>query len=53
MEVLSPANVTLQSWPADRPPKDYDDPNPGVSVVGFTVPLKTGEKVTLTVALQP
>lgn len=53
LEVLSPSAVTVQVWPADRPPKDYDEPNPGVSVVGFKAPLKAGEKATLKVILQP
>jgi hypothetical protein len=53
LEVLSPSSVTVQAWPADRPPKAYDDPNPGVSVVGFTTPLEAGEKATLKIALQP
>ena len=52
-EVLSPAKVTIESWPADPPPRDYDKPNPGVSVVGFTVPIQAGEKLGLKVLLQP
>lgn len=53
LEVLSPASATLQSWPADPPPHDYDARNPGVSIVGFTVPVGAGEKATLKVMLQP
>jgi hypothetical protein len=53
IEVLSPAGATLQSWPADPPPHDYDERNPGVSVVGFTVPVGAGEKATLKLLLQP
>jgi hypothetical protein len=52
-EVLSPAGVTIEAWPADRPAREYDDPNPGVSVVGFTVPIQPGEKRLLKVSLQP
>lgn len=53
LEVLSPAGVTLTAWPADHPPHDYDEPNPGVSVVGFTAPVKAGEKVKWEVVLTP
>ena len=52
-EVLSPARVTIESWPADPPPRDYDARNPGVSVVGFTVPIQAGEKLGLKVLLRP
>jgi hypothetical protein len=51
-EVLSPAKVTIESWPADAPPRDYDSRNPGVSVVGFTVPIQPGEKLSLKVSLR-
>ncbi len=53
LEVLSPTKVTLQSWPADPPPKDFDARNPGVSIIGFTVPVEAGQKVALKVSLQP
>ena len=52
-EVLSPAKVTVESWPADAPPRDYDSRNPGVSIVGFTVPIQAGEKLGLKVLLGP
>jgi hypothetical protein len=52
-EVLSPAEVTIESWPAETPPKDYDARNPGVSIVGFTVPIHAGEKLGLKVLLRP
>jgi hypothetical protein len=51
IEVLSPVGVTLQVWQAHPPPHDFDEPNPGVSVVGFTVPLAAGEERTLKVVL--
>ena len=50
---VSPARATIQAWPADAPPRDYDSRNPGVSVVGFTVPIEAGEKLGLKVLLQP
>jgi hypothetical protein len=53
LEVLSPGTVNLQSWSAERPPKEYDARNPGVSVVGFIVPVASGEQVSLKVSLQP
>jgi len=53
LEVLSPAEVEIESWPADPPPRDYDKRNPGVSIVGFTVPIEAGEKLGLKVLLQP
>ncbi len=51
MEVAAPADIVIKSWSADPPPKDYDAPNPGVSVVGFERELKAGEAVTFKVAL--
>jgi hypothetical protein len=53
IEVASPAGVSLHSWPADPPPHDFDEPNPGVSVVGFTVPVGAGQEVVLKVVLTP
>lgn len=50
-EVISPRSVTLTSWPANPPPHDYDAPNPGVSVVGFEVPLAAGRSETIKVVL--
>jgi hypothetical protein len=53
MQVTAPTPVSITSWPADRPPKPYDEPNPGISVVGFYVPVKPGERITVKVELQP
>ena len=50
MEILSPANAAIKSWPAD-PPRDYDAPNPGVSIVGFEQDLKAGDSVILKISL--
>jgi len=52
-EVLSPARATIESWPANPPPRDYDKPNPGVSIVGFTVPIEPGQELSLKVQLRP
>jgi hypothetical protein len=53
IEVISPAGAKWQSWPADPPPHDFDERNPGASVVGFIVPLAAGQETTLKVALTP
>lgn len=53
IEVLSPSGPELRVWPADPPPHDFDEPNPGVSIVGFMVPLVAGQEVTVKVALTP
>jgi hypothetical protein len=52
-EVLAPAQATIESWSAEAPRHDYDTPNPGVSVVGFVVPIQPNEKVVLKVRLEP
>lgn len=48
-EVLSPGKVTVEAWSADPPPRDYDNPNPGISIVGFTATVPPGEKLCLKV----
>ena len=53
IEVLAPAGVQLRVWPADPPPHDFDEPNPGVSLVGFTAPLAARQAVTWRVRLTP
>jgi hypothetical protein len=53
LEVLSPAGAQLHSWPAHPPPHDFDEPNPGVSVVGFVTPLAAGQAAVLKVRLTP
>ena len=53
IEVVSPAGATLQVWPANPPPHDFDEPNPGVSVVGFTAPLAAGQSAVWKVVLTP
>lgn len=53
IELAAPGNPRLESWPANPPPSDFDAPNPGVSVIGFTVPVNPGERVTLKVTLRP
>lgn len=53
LEVSSPAGVTIESWSAERPKGEFDNPNPGVTVVGFIVPAKAGANVKLEVLLRP
>lgn len=53
LEIAVPGNLSLESWPANPPPGEFDAPNPGVSVVGFTVPVAAAEAVTLRVVLRP
>ena len=53
IEVVSPAGATLQVWPANPPPHDFDEPNPGVSVVGFSAPLAAGQSAVWKVVLTP
>lgn len=51
LEVVSPTEAKLRSWPADPPPNDFDEPNPGVSVVGFIAPLPAGQDASWMVRL--
>jgi hypothetical protein len=51
MEVATETDVALRAWSANPPPRDYDAPNPGMSIVGFERELKPGEKTTIKVTL--
>jgi hypothetical protein len=53
LEVVSPKGVKVESWSAEQPKGEFDNPNPGVSVAGFIVPAKAGENVKLQVLLKP
>jgi hypothetical protein len=53
IEVAAPASAALHSWPANPPPREFDAPNPGVSIVGFTVTVPPAQAVTLKVLLLP
>jgi hypothetical protein len=53
LEIAAAASTALHSWPANPPPREFDAPNPGVSVVGFTVPVAAEESVTVKVILRP
>jgi hypothetical protein len=52
LQVAEPAQVSLKTWSTD-PPRDYDAPNPGTTLVGFEVQLPAPGKSALTVLLIP
>ena len=52
MEVESATTIALQSWSA-KPPHEFDEPNPGVSIVGFMIPVPAGQEVKVKVVLTP
>lgn len=52
LRVQEPAQVTMKTWSTD-PPRDYDAPNPGTTLVGFEITLPAGAKQALTVLLLP
>jgi hypothetical protein len=52
LQVQEPATITMKTWSTD-PPKDYDAPNPGTTLVGFEIKLPASSKTAVTVALVP
>jgi hypothetical protein len=52
VKVVEPATVTLKSWPA-QPPHDYDEPNPGVYMLGFEESYNAQKPIAITVELIP
>jgi len=52
LRVQQPAGVTMKTWSTD-PPRDYDAPNPGTTLVGFEVTVPKGTKRDITVLLLP
>jgi hypothetical protein len=52
LHVQQPAGVTLQTW-STAPPRDYDAPNPGTTLVGFEVAVPAQAKREITVLLLP
>ena len=52
LQVQEPATVTLKTWPT-VPPRNYDAPNPGTTLVGFEVTVPANTKANLTVLLLP
>ncbi len=52
LQVKGPGNIKMQSWSTD-PPNSYDAPNPGTTMVGFTVTLPANSKNAFDVTLVP
>lgn len=52
LQVQEPATITMKTW-STNPPKDYDAPNPGTTLVGFEVKLPANAKTAVSVALIP
>jgi hypothetical protein len=52
IRVLEPAGVTMQTWSADSP-REYDDRNPGTTIVGFEIKVPASSKQVLNVLLIP
>lgn len=51
IEVLEPADVVLKTW-STQPPHEYDEPNPGTTLIGFENEFKA-KNLTLSVVLIP
>lgn len=52
LQVQEPAKVTMKTWPT-TPSRSYENPNTGISLVGFEVTLPANSKSALTVLLIP
>tara|TARA_B100001971_G_scaffold215152_1_gene258424 strand:+ start:14550 stop:15500 length:951 start_codon:yes stop_codon:yes gene_type:complete len=46
LEVVAPVDVQLEIFEIAQPPNDYDTPNPGAKMIGFTLSLKPSAKET-------
>jgi hypothetical protein len=53
LRVLAPAGASFTVGPAAPAPNDYDQANPGVSLVGCEVAAKGGSRLTLAVEVSP
>ncbi len=53
VEVASPTNAVLRVYPADPPPSEFDERNPGVSILGFESPIAAGAAADWRVILTP
>jgi hypothetical protein len=53
LRVLGADGVEFEIYETASPPEDYDAPNPGTRMIGFTLPLEAGAAQRLTVLLQP
>lgn len=52
LQVKGPGDIKMQTWSTD-PPNSYDAPNPGTTMVGFTVTLPANSKAAFDVTLVP
>lgn len=51
LTIAAPVNIRLQRWPAEQPETEYDEPNPGLSIVGFMAEVRAGETSRWSVVL--
>lgn len=52
-EVTEPKGTAIRTYPADPPPNEFDEPNPGLRLVGFEAAVPAGKQVVLRVGLTP
>ncbi|GAB3642441.1 heparinase II/III domain-containing protein [Spirosoma arcticum] len=52
VQVQEPTDVTLRTW-STEPPRDYDAPNSGTTLLGFEMTMPANAKGNLTVLLIP
>ena len=53
LSVIEPKGAQVEIFQSDPPPNDYDCPNPGTRMVGFSVKLKPNESTRIVVLLAP
>lgn len=53
LRVKSPESARLAIFETGKPPRDYDDPNPGTRMIGFEVDVPPGAEESLVVLLEP
>ncbi|MDA0989902.1 MAG: heparinase II/III family protein [Verrucomicrobia bacterium] len=53
LTILSPAGASLEIYETAEPPHDYDEPNPGTRMIGFTVHIPASTEERLIVLLDP
>ncbi len=53
MHILEGEGPAFEIYETETPPRDYDAPNPGTQMIGFTVDLEPGEEQRFTVLLNP
>jgi len=42
LHVVSPSGVRVERWPAEQPETEFDEPNPGLGIIGFTAEVGAG-----------